>query len=115
MASPLNRPVSVANLLLIVATVFLVVLLWQLQSLLVTLMIAVVLAAAIAPIIDAAEKLRCPRWLAVIAVYLVLFSGLIGTILIIGPSLATQIQTLISALPFYLENLWELAENLALR
>jgi len=73
MASQLNCTISLSNILLIVATGFLVVLLWQLRSLLLTLMIAVVLAAAkvalqtaegIAPIIDAAEKLRFPRWLA---------------------------------------------------
>lgn len=116
MAPQLNRNnLSVSNLLLIVGTVFLVVLLWQLQSLLVTLMIAVVLAAAIAPIVDAAERLRFPRWLAVIFVYLVLLGSLAGAGLIIGPTLSTQIQTLVSALPFYIENLWELADNLALR
>ena len=44
MASSLNRQnLSVSNLLLIVATGFLVLLLWQLRSFLVTLMIAVVL------------------------------------------------------------------------
>jgi len=116
MASQLNRNnLSVANLLLIVATVLLVVLLWQLRSLLVTLMIAVVLAAAIAPIVDAAERLRCPRWLAVIIVYLALLAGLIGAGLIIGPTLATQIQSLVSRLPIFLDNLWGLTENLALR
>ncbi|YAF94449.1 MAG: hypothetical protein AB3A66_17835 [Nodularia sp. CChRGM 3473] len=57
-----RKAISLSNLLLIVATFFVVVLLWQLRSLLVTLMIAVVLAAAIAPIVNAAEKLRIPYW-----------------------------------------------------
>lgn len=115
MASQLNRNISVSNLLLIVATVFLVVLLWQLRSLLLTLMIAVVLAAAIAPLVAVAERLRFPRWLAVIGVYLTLLAGLIGAGLIIGPTLAIQIESLVSRFPVYLENLLSLAENLALR
>ncbi|MBE9051158.1 AI-2E family transporter [Nostocales cyanobacterium LEGE 11386] len=110
-----RKAISLSNLLLIVATFFVVVLLWQLRSLLVTLMIAVVLAAAIAPIVNAAEKLRIPRWLGVIVVYVSLIAGLVGAGLIIGPSVSEQIQRLVSKLPIYLDNLWIAAENLALR
>ena len=116
MASQLNRPnLSVSNLLLIVATGFLVILLWQLRSLLVTLMIAVVLAAAVTPLVEAAEKWRFPRWLAVITVYLAMLASLIGAGLIIGPTLATQIQSLVTRLPEYLDNLWGLVERFAIK
>lgn len=115
MASQLNRPnLSVSNLLLIVATGFLVILLWQLRSLLVTLMIAVVLAAAVTPLVEAAEKWRFPRWLAVITVYLAILASLIGAGLIIGPTLATQTQSLVTRLPEYLDNLWGLVERFAI-
>ncbi|HEY9710740.1 MAG TPA: AI-2E family transporter, partial [Oculatellaceae cyanobacterium] len=60
--------VSLVNLLLVVTTGLLLVLLWQLRSLLLALMIALVVAATLAPIIDRAQKLRIPRWLAVIVV-----------------------------------------------
>lgn len=116
MASQLNRPnLSVSNLLLIVATGFLVIMLWQLRSLLVTLMIAVVLAAAVTPLVEAAEKWRFPRWLAVITVYLAMLASLIGAGLIIGPTLATQIQILVNRLPEYLDNLWGLVEKFAIK
>ncbi len=116
MASQLNRPnLSVSNLLLIVATGFLVILLWQLRSLLVTLMIAVVLAAAVTPLVEAAERWRFPRWLAVITVYLAILASLIGAGLIIGPTLATQIQSLVTRLPEYLDNLWGLVERFAIK
>lgn len=115
MASQLNRNIFVSNLLLIVATSLLLVLLWQLRSLLVTLMIAVVLAAAIAPLVAAAERLRFPRWLAVISVYLAFVIGLIGAGLVIGPTLVSQIESLVSRFPVYLENLLSVTENLALR
>lgn len=107
--------VSVANLLLVVATGLLLVLLWQLRSLLVALMIAVVIAATLAPIIDRSEKLRVPRWLAVILVYLGLFAILTGAGLLIGPTVVQQIEQLIQRLPSYLDIVRSLAENLAIR
>jgi predicted PurR-regulated permease PerM len=110
-----RKSISLSELFLIVAVFFTVVLLWQLRSLLVTLMIAVVLAAAIAPLVNTAEKLHIPRWLGVIFVYFSLICGLIGAGLIIGPSVSEQIQRLASRLPIYLDNLWNAAENLALR
>jgi predicted PurR-regulated permease PerM len=110
-----RKSIYLSDLFLIVATFFVVVLLWQLRSLLVILMIAIVLASAIAPLVNAAEKIRLPRWLGVIIVYVSLISGLIGAGLIIGPSVSEQIQRLASRLPIYLDNLWNAAENLALR
>jgi predicted PurR-regulated permease PerM len=107
--------VSLINLLLVVTTGLLLVLLWQLRSLLVTLMIAVVVAAALAPIIDHAQKLRMPRWLAVIVVYLGLIAILTGAGLLIGPTVVEQIERLIRRLPSYLEIVRSLAENLAIR
>lgn len=106
---------SLVNLLLVVTTGLLLVLLWQLRSLLVALMIAVVIAATLAPIIDSAEKLRLPRWLAVIMVYLGLIAGLTGVGVLIGPTVVQQLQRLIQSLPTYLEVLRSLVEKLAIR
>lgn len=107
--------VSLVNLLLVVTTGLLLVLLWELRSLLVALMIAVVIAATLAPIIDRAEKLRIPRWLAVIVVYLGLIGILTGAGVLIGPTVVQQIERLIRRLPTYLDVLRSLVENLAIR
>jgi len=107
--------VSLINLLLVVSTGLLLVLLWQLRGLLVTLMIAVVLAATLAPIIEKAEKLQIPRWLAVIVVYLGLISILTGVGVLIGPTVVQQIERLIRRLPAYLEIVRSLLESLILR
>lgn len=106
---------SLSNILLIVVTGLFVVLLWQLRSLLLTLMIAVVLAAAIAPLIEGAERLRLPRWLAVITVYLSLIGLITGAVVLIGPTVFGQIQLLSGRLPVYLENLRAILEKLAVR
>jgi predicted PurR-regulated permease PerM len=97
--------ISLSNLLTILLVVLLVWLLWQLQSLLIAVMFAVVLAAAIAPIVDWAEKRRIPRWLAVIGVYLSLISGFVGVGVLIGPSVIQQIELLVTQIPTYSERL----------
>lgn len=107
--------VSWVNLAAVVTIGFLLVLMWQLRGLLVTLMIAVVIAATLAPMIDSAEKLRIPRWLAVILTYLGLIGILSGAGLVIGPTVVQQIQRLIQRLPTFVEVLASLVENLAMR
>ncbi|GAB4227623.1 MAG: AI-2E family transporter [Stanieria sp.] len=106
---------SLSNILLLAAVGSLLVLLWQLKNLIVVLMIAIVIAATLAPIIKTAEKLKIPRWLAVVLVYLGLIATLTGCGLIIGPTVAQQIENFISRLPSYLEVLRSLLERLALR
>lgn len=110
-----RKTVFLTNLLLTVATGLLLVLLWQLRGLLVTLMIATVIAAALAPIIDRAQTLQIPRWLAVILVYLGLIGILTGAGLLIGPTVVQQIDRLIRRLPAYLDVLRSLVESLAIR
>lgn len=106
--------ISTRNLLTIAASGLLLVLLWQLRGLLLVLMIAVILAATLAPTVDSAQKLKIPRWLAVIMVYLGLIALLAGFGVLIGPTVAEQIQRLIRKLPSYLEVLRSLTENLAI-
>lgn len=107
--------VSLSTLLLIVGAVLLLFLLWQLRSLLVVLMIAIVIAATLAPIIRKAELLRIPRWLAVIAVYLGLVSLLTSIVLIIGPTAIAQLEKLARKLPSYLDTLGNLTQSLMIR
>jgi predicted PurR-regulated permease PerM len=107
--------ITLSNILLVVVIGLLLVLLWQLRSLLLILMIAVVLASALAPIVDWADRWSIPRWLTVVAVYLTLIGGLTGAGLLIGPPVVTQIELLIRQFPVYLELLRILAEKLAVR
>lgn len=103
--------ISVSSVALVVATGMLLLLLWQLRSLVLTVMIAVVVAAALAPLVDLAERLRIPRWLGVVLVYLILIAGIAGLALLIGPTVVTQTQRLLARLPFYLERLQLLVDT----
>lgn len=107
--------VSLSTLLLIVGAALLLFLLWQLRSLLVVLMIAIVIAATLAPVIRKAESLRIPRWLAVIGVYLSLVSLLTGIALIIGPTAIAQLEKLARKLPAYVDTLGSLTQSLMIR
>ncbi len=95
--------ITTANLILIIALGLLLFLLWQLRSLLLILMIAIVIASTLAPIVDNAEKLNLPRWLAVILVYLSLIAFLTGLGILIGPTVIQQIERLVQKLHSYLE------------
>ena len=112
---PEKITVPLGNILLVVAVSLFLILCWQLRSLIVVLMIAVVIAATLAPAIAAAQKLGIPRWLSVIGVYLSLIAVLTGAGLIIGPTVIEQTERLIRRLPGYLEVLRSLLEDLILR
>lgn len=107
--------ISILNLLLVVAAVFFTVLVWQLRSLIVILMISVVVASTLAPTVASVQRLRVPRWLAVVLVFLGLIAILTGAGLLIGPTVVQQIERLARTLPGYLEVLGTLAQDLALR
>ncbi len=108
--------ISLSSIALITITFLLVILLWQLKSLLVILMISAVLAATLAPIVDYGEKkLRLPRWLGVILTYLVIISILTVTGLLIGPTVVTQIEKLLQKFPSYLEIINNLTRSLIMR
>ncbi len=107
--------ISTTNILLLVTIPLLLILLWQLRSLIVILMIATVLAATLAPTVNTVQKIKIPRWFAVLIVYAGLIATLTGFGLIVGPTVAEQIQRLIGKLPVYLEALRSLLDDLALR
>jgi predicted PurR-regulated permease PerM len=112
---PEKITISLENILLIVTVGLLLILCWQLRSLIVVLMIAVVIAATLAPAIAYAHKLGIPRWLSVVSVYLSLLAAIAGVGLLIGPTVVEQIERLISKLPDYLEILRSLLDSLILR
>ncbi len=113
--SELRVKFSLSTLALIIATISLLILLWQLRNLLVILMISVVIAATLAPTIDRAEKVFIPRWLAVILAYLGIILIITGAGLLIGPTVITQIQLLVQKLPTYLDILGSASQNLVVR
>ena len=96
---------SISSVVLLIVAIPVLVLLWQLKSLLLLVMISVVLACSIAPVVDWAEQYRIPRWLGVILVYLTLISGLVLLGILIGPTVFEQIERIIRRVPVSLRGL----------
>jgi len=101
---------SVSSLLVVLLAVPLLLLVWQLRSLILLLLISVVLASSIAPVVDLAERYHVPRWLGVVLVYLTMLFLAVGTILLIGPTIFEQIQRLLRQIPVSLKNVYDVAE-----
>ncbi|AFZ47380.1 protein of unknown function UPF0118 [Cyanobacterium stanieri PCC 7202] len=106
--------ISLSSLAIFISVSLCLILLWHLRGLLVTLMIAVVLAATLSPIVDSAAKF-VPRWLGVILAYLIVIGVVVGGGLVIGPTVFTQLQRLLQKFPIYLDILANTAESLVMR
>ena len=103
--------ISIQNLVVFFAGFPILLLIWQLRSLILLLMISIVLACSIAPVVDWAVRWRVTRWLSVLLVYVGLIAGLTGFVLLIGPTIFEQIERLISQQPIYLKNLFTALED----
>ncbi len=106
---------SLSNLFLVLLAAFVLLLCWQLRSLIVILMIAVIIASTLAPVVESVESAKIPRWLAVLLVYLGIIVVITGVSLLLGPTIITQIQRLQEKLPGYLEVLRIEIRNLMTR
>ncbi|MEM1311742.1 MAG: AI-2E family transporter, partial [Cyanobacteria bacterium P01_H01_bin.153] len=103
--------VSLSSVVLLVLSVPLLALLWQLRSLFLLLLIAIVLAASISPVVDWAERYRVPRWLGVVLTYLAIAAIIAGVALWVGPTIVEQIQRLIRQVPVSLRQIINYAET----
>ncbi|MEO1401015.1 MAG: AI-2E family transporter [Cyanobacteria bacterium J06635_1] len=110
MASEERLTLSMSSLVTVILAVPLLLLLWQLRSLLLLVMISIVLAASIAPVVDWAEKYRLPRWLSAVLVYLTLIGVLTGVGVLIGPTVFEQLERLVRQVPISLRKLIAEAE-----
>lgn len=106
--------ISLSTVLWLVLPVPLLLLLWQLRSLILLVMISVVLASSIAPVVDWAERYRVPRWLAVVLIYLLILAGITGAGVLAGPTVFEQIQLLISQVPVSFKNVYDIISAWAL-
>ncbi|NER80039.1 MAG: AI-2E family transporter [Leptolyngbya sp. SIO1D8] len=101
---------SINSLVWLLLAVTLCLLVWQLRSLVLLVMIAIVLAASIAPVVDWAERRRVPRWLGVVLTYLTIIAIITGIGLLVGPTVVEQIQRLIRQIPVSLKQVLDYAE-----
>lgn len=80
-------------------------LLWELRELVLILMTAIVIASAIEPAVVALRRRRFPRVLAVLSIYVFIFTSLFGIFYFFIPSVLSELTAFIASLPIYLEAL----------
>ncbi|NJN31966.1 MAG: AI-2E family transporter [Synechococcales cyanobacterium RM1_1_8] len=107
--------ISLPSLLVTGLLLLLTVLVWQVRGLLLIVMTSVIVAAAIAPIVDQFEQWRFPRWLATLVAYIGLISTLVGVGLLAGPTIVEQVESLIRQVPTFIEVVRRLLEAGAAR
>jgi len=80
-------------------------LLYYLRDLVLVVIVAVVIASAIEPGVARLMRLRIPRIVAVLAIYLLIFVVFFGIFYFFIPSVLSELTTFLSSLPIYLEAL----------
>src|SRR5437016_7938150 len=73
----------------------------QVSQALLLFVLAAVLALGLAPLVDWGETLRLPRWVAVVATYLLFAVAIVGGTLLLITPLADQAIALSNAVPAY--------------
>lgn len=101
------KKIEISHRTIIFTVIFLLSLwlLYYLRSVLVTLFLAVILMAALSPLVERLHKWRIPRALSIVLVYILIFVIIGFTIAGIIPPLVEQTQNLFSNFPSYMESL----------
>ncbi|HJZ05201.1 hypothetical protein A2634_00325 [Candidatus Amesbacteria bacterium RIFCSPHIGHO2_01_FULL_48_32] len=91
--------ISSKTIVFIALFIFLIWFTFQITDILIMLFVSVILTAAMGPLVDRLEKLRLPRPLAIVLVYIVVW-GIVGSLIAsLIPSLVDQTRRLIQILP----------------
>lgn len=80
-------------------------LLYQLRQIIGMLVIAAFLAVALAPAVALYERLRVPRVVAILLVYLTIFLAVFGVGLLVVPPIVEEVDTFVANVPAYVEDI----------
>ncbi|MBU3956682.1 AI-2E family transporter [Patescibacteria group bacterium] len=101
------KKIEISHRTIVFTAFFLIFLafLWQIKQIIIGLFVALILMAAINPAIDRMEKMKIPRVLGIILIY-ILILALVGLIIAgVIPPLVDQTSTLIANAPKFIEDL----------
>lgn len=101
------KKIEISHRTIIFTVFFLIFLwfLWQIKQIIIGLFIALVLMAAINPAVDRMEKIKIPRVLGIVFIYVLIFAVVGLVIAGIIPPLVDQTSTFISRAPEFIESL----------
>ena len=101
-----NRQVIDLSIMSIVKFFFVVLILiflWIIKEVLAILFVALILAAAFDPWVDGLEKIRFPRWLSILLIYIVIIAVFTLSIYLVIPPIVEQSAQLAENFPQYLD------------
>ncbi len=97
--------ISLRSFLYLLAVIAGLVVLWLISDILILIFASVVFATALDPSVKALQRLKLPRIVAVVLIYVAFAAIIMGTILLVVPTLTAQIATISHNLPSYQEKL----------
>ncbi|MBU0636886.1 MAG: AI-2E family transporter [Patescibacteria group bacterium] len=100
---PINISITIGTIIKIIFTFLLFYFLFLVKDILAILFISFILSSAICPWVDKMQKLKIPRSISVLLIYLVLFSTISLIIYLIIPPIVEQTSELANNFPEYLE------------
>lgn len=102
----MSKKIEVSHRTIIFTVFFLILLalLWQIRQIIIGLFVALILMAAINPTIDKLERIKIPRIIGIVLVYLLIFAVVVLVVAGIIPPLVDQTSTLIANAPKFIEN-----------
>lgn len=80
----------------LIITLALAFLLFQLREILMVLFAAIIIASAIRPLVEGLTRARIHQGIAILSVYLLIFGGIIGLVIVLAPSIISLIVELFS-------------------
>lgn len=88
--------ISTGTIFRVLAIVALLVFLWFIKEIVLMLFVAIMLAALVEPFADFLHRFKIPRGFGVLVVYIVLFSVLTVSLILVIPPLVEQVQNLLN-------------------
>jgi len=104
--------ISTGTIIRALAIVLVLFFLWLVRDIVVVVIFSLIFASAFDPIVDRLQKIKIPRPISVIFIYLVLVGAIAGIITLLVPPIAEQIDALAVTLPAYFGNNADLFQRL---
>jgi len=97
--------ISTSTILRVILIILFLVFLYLIRDVIIIFLFALIIASAIAPIVNLLEKIKIPRIFGALIVYIVVIGVLVLLISLIVPTVSHDIKNLASNLPNYIEKL----------
>lgn len=97
--------ISTNTILRVVLIILLLIFIYLIKNIIILFLFALIIASAIAPIVNCLEKIKIPRVIGTLLVYIIVIGILALIVYLIIPSIARDVKSLASTFPQYIEKI----------